>query len=424
MSKSGLGTFFVGHWTRNSFVISVVAHLLFVAFAAVFVAIRVSHKPQSVLVAEAPPRPALELRELEMRVQVADLQKNSARPRLRPRMVAMRPTEIALPEIRTAPRDLQHRLKRDYAAVGVAGLGTGIGGGLGTGAGGGSGDITFFGLKGSGEKVCLIVDMSKSMCEDDRGGLRGFQQVKREVGEVIGSLADGALFNVLVFEDKVARCWERMRPAGRTTRREADDWIDGFNRMQGPYGVPHGNYTPASYGLEAAGGSSRLDLALTTAFEQGADTIFVITDGIPRIRKPVSGEVTYREVYDPGHTVTDREMRDWEDAMEAWKDEQEKRERKGLGARLSERGGGGPPRKPQDRPAGMRKVRVGGEAGIWSTDDILEHIRMLQQTLYTDKGRREAQVSAVGYDVEGDTRRFLRKLARDNQGKYRSISAR
>ena len=335
----------------------------------------------------------------------------------------MRPTDIALPEIHATHQSEQPRLKRDYATVGISGLGSGIGGGLGTGAGGGTGDVAFFGLKGVGDKVCLVVDMSLSMCEDERGGLRGFQELKREVGEVIDGLSDGALFNLIVFEDRVSRCWDRMRPAGRATRREAGDWVDSFNRMQGPYGVQSGNYSPEAIGLEAAGGSSRLDLALTAAFEQGADSIFVITDGVPRIRKPASGEVTYREVYDPGHSVTDQEIRAWEKAMEDWQKEQAKRERKGLGNRLSEKGSG-PPAKPRDRPAGTRNVRVGGSAGIWSTDDVLDHIRTLQQVLYTDKGRGEAHVSAVGYEVDSETRQFLRKLARDNNGNYRSISGR
>ena len=424
MPLPALRSLLAGHWSRNALAVSVLAHLLFFGFAAAFVAIRVIHRPQSTLVAEAPPRPALELRQLEMRVKVADLQKTSARPRLRPRMVASRPTDIALPELQPPPAAAPRKLERDYAAVGVEGFGTGIGGGFGTGTGGGSGEISFFGLKGSGDKVCLVVDVSLSMCEDQRGGLPGFQSVKHDVGQVIRALPDGTLFNVIAFQDQVARCWEQMRPAGRASRREAEEWIDQFNRMEGPYGVTRGNYSPGAYGLAAAGGSSRLDLALSAAFEQGADSIFVITDGVPQIRRPATGEPAYREYYDPGHTVTDDEIRAWEKAMEQWQEDQARRQRKGEGPRLSESGRGRPPPRPQNRPAGQRRVRVNADGGWWSPDDILAHISTLQHALYADQGRREARVHAVGYEVDGDTRRFLRELARDNHGTYRSISGR
>ena len=203
MATSSTALFFRGHWMRNALFLSILLHLFFVVFAVGYVAIRVLHKPQSTLVAEEAPRPALELRKLEMRVKVADLQKNSARPRLQPRLVALNPSDIALPEIKET-RDLQQRkVKRDFSVVGISGLGAGIGGGLGTGMGGGSDEISFFGLKGTGEKICLIIDVSKSMCEDHRGGLSGYQKVKRDVANVVRSFRDGVLFNLIVFEDGI-----------------------------------------------------------------------------------------------------------------------------------------------------------------------------------------------------------------------------
>ena len=39
---------------------------------------------------------------------------------------------------------------------------------------------------------------------------------------------------------------------------------------------------------EGIEGNSRLDLALITAFEQKADAIFLITDGIPQIRRKLN----------------------------------------------------------------------------------------------------------------------------------------
>jgi hypothetical protein len=409
-------------WTRNAVLASVAAHLAFLSFAGVYVAIRVLHKPQSILQAEPPPRPALDLRTLEMRVSVADLQRQSARPQLQPRMVAQRPSKLALPDIQADPEAVRRPVRPVYTVVGAPGFGAGIGGGLGVGSGGGGGEVTFFGLKGVGEKVCLIVDVSLSMCEDERGGVAGYQRVKAEVAQVIRSLKPGVLFNVVVFENGVGRCWKQLQPVNTAHQEEAIAWFNRYNQPAGPYGLPDPNHRPGAYGMPAEGGTSRLDLALTAAFELGADAIFVLTDGLPRVIRDRGETGPERDVYDPGHQVTDAEIRDWERRLEAWEEEQEERARKGLGPRLREGGGvAGPPPRPRDSPAGTRRVRDAGAVVYWTPEDILAHIKTLQQTLYVERGRKPAAVHAVGYGVERETRRFLRDLARDNDGQYRSI---
>ena len=269
-----------------------------------------------------------------------------------------------------------------------------------------------------GEKICLIVDVSKSMCEDERGGLKGYQQVKRDVINVIRSFKDGLLFNVIVFEDGVARCWDRLRPSTKVTRLDAESWVNAYNRLEGPYGLPSSNYAPPAYGLEAQGGTSRLDLALTAAFEQGSDAIFVITDGVPQIIRSI--ETDSNSAAAPVEELSEGEyqsaMKAWENAVAAWDKENAKRTEKGLGPKLTE-GGGGRPAQPSRRRGGSRATTI----TYWTTDDVLAHMQTLQETLYTEKGRGEASVHVVAYSVDGVTRKFLRKLARENQGKYRSI---
>ena len=409
-------------WTRNAVLASVAVHVVFLVFAGFYVAVRVLHKPQSVLTAEPPPRPSLDLRSLEMRVSVADLQRQSTRPRPQPRLVAQRPSELALPDIQANPEAVRRPIRPAYTVTGAPGFGSGIGGGLGAGAGGGAGEVTFFGLKGIGEKICLIVDVSLSMCEDVRGGVAGYQRVKEEVAEVIRSLRPGMLFNVVVFENGVGQCWKQMQPVNTARQEEAVAWFHRYNQPAGPYGLPDPNTRPGAYGMQAEGGTSRLDLALTAAFEQGADAIFVLTDGLPRVIRDLGEAGPEREVYDPGHQVTDAEIRAWERRMEDWEKEQEERARRGMGPQLREGGGiAGPPPRPRDRPAGTRRVRDRGSPTYWTPDDILAHIETLQQTLYVDRGRKPAAVHTVGYAVDRDTRSFLRDLARDHDGKFRSI---
>jgi hypothetical protein len=126
-------------WTRNALITSLVIHVIAGIVAAFIVAYRLSNKPQAQFQGDPPPRPSLQPRKMEMRVKVQDLQRRSARPRLQPRMIAMAPSQIAIPEIKKDPNAKRTKVARDVASLGISGFGAGIGGGLGDGFGGGMG---------------------------------------------------------------------------------------------------------------------------------------------------------------------------------------------------------------------------------------------------------------------------------------------
>ena len=127
-------------WARNAVGTSVVIHVILLVAAGFIVALRSGvPKPDAVFHGDPPPRPRLQPRQLEMKVKVQNLQKASARPRLMPRMAAMAPSDIALPEVKQVRDQTQQKVQRDYATLGVSGFGSGVGGGDGLGFGGGSG---------------------------------------------------------------------------------------------------------------------------------------------------------------------------------------------------------------------------------------------------------------------------------------------
>jgi hypothetical protein len=126
-------------WTRNALIVSFSLHVIAGIVAAFIVAYRLSNKPQAQFQGDPPPRPSLQPRKMEMRVKVQDLQRRSSRPRLQPRMVAMAPSQIAIPEIKKDPNAKRTKVARDVATMGISGFGAGIGGGLGDGFGGGMG---------------------------------------------------------------------------------------------------------------------------------------------------------------------------------------------------------------------------------------------------------------------------------------------
>ncbi len=418
--QSAFVTFFTRPLSRNEVLISLGVHLLFGVLAVFVVAIRVSYKPQSVFVGEAAVTPALEPRKLEMKVRVQDMQKRSARPRPQPRIAVAAPAKIALPEIKKLPEPAQAKMMRTFSTQGISGQGRGIGGGLGDGVGEGVGQssVSFFGIRENGHQLCIIVDVSLSMCEDSRGGLPGFQRVKEALKDVLYQVSDGTLFNVIAFENSVSACWPKMVRVSPESKREVGEWIMRYNELEGPYGLGGGNYRVKAASPNAAGGTSRLDLALTAAFEIGAGVIFVITDGVPVIQKPFDQEAgQYVEVSYGGHEVTDREIRDWEKAMEEWQKEEDKRIRKGLGPRVAE-GGAGPPPRPTSHSGGNSRNPV---FNYWTDADTLDHINDLQERFYISRGKQRARIHCVGYEADDETRRFLRKLARKNQGRYKRV---
>ncbi len=180
-------------WTRNAVLISVAVHVLFAVGAAFVIALRTTHKPEAVFQGDPPPRPRLPPRKLEMKVKVKDLQKRSARPKVQPRLAAPVPSDIALPEIKNIPKE-NKKIQRNVATLGVSGFGQGIGGGFGTGMGGG---ISFFGLKGVGQRHLFVVDLSGSMSP---------QQLKILKDELIDSLEQlqpGMEYQVICFAGPV-----------------------------------------------------------------------------------------------------------------------------------------------------------------------------------------------------------------------------
>jgi hypothetical protein len=126
-------------WAGKAISISIAAHLGLLLASGSIIILRAHFSPPAQFKAvPPPPRQALDPHKLEMRAKVQDLQKASSRPKIAPRMVANRPSDIALPDIKKLT-DIVSKVKRDYSAVGIQGFGVGVGGGFGTGIGGGSG---------------------------------------------------------------------------------------------------------------------------------------------------------------------------------------------------------------------------------------------------------------------------------------------
>lgn len=125
-------------WMFGSAAASLAFHGILAIVALGVVVVQWTEKPKAEFQAAPPVRPKLEPRKLEMKVRVNQLQKRSARPKQMPRLAAMKPTDIAVPEIKTNNQKVS-KLSRNTNTLGSSGLGFGSGGGTGNGLGGGGG---------------------------------------------------------------------------------------------------------------------------------------------------------------------------------------------------------------------------------------------------------------------------------------------
>ncbi len=397
-----------------------------------------------------PPVRRYEPRELEHKVKVQKQQRSSSRPAMLPRLVAMRPSSLTLPEIKVDPKVIHTTFQPRFTPVSGRGLGAGLGTGYGThGFGSGVANMNFFGIQARGEKVALLLDVSLSMVEDVRGGMRGFEQVKRRINEVIDAMPDAALFNVIAFADAASAMNAKLEMviANSDNKRLAKEFIRPFNSGPGHWGLEQGNIQPnPRAGLRAGGGTTRLDLALNAAYMMGADVILVFCDGLPMVQRVHTREEreAHRERVEQWRERNTGLMDDWDRRYAATESRTERVWVPPQPAQPARPPSTGPPKEGQAPDRGSpavparegywttRTVREGGtprprppalpDPGYWTLADFVTHLNALHEDLYVPRGQRPPQIHAIGYIIDNQGHEFLSRLARAFKGQYRRIS--
>lgn len=143
---------------------------------------------------EAPPPPPVKV---EVKPQKP---KQVLAPKLK-----LRPVDtIAVADVNVELPDMQQNFTVS------SGLGAGSlkisGGSLFSGASGalklGMSEVNVFGLKSKAERILFIIDSSRRMLTDSKGGLYSYKIIKDKVTELISNLAPGTLFNVILAGDQ------------------------------------------------------------------------------------------------------------------------------------------------------------------------------------------------------------------------------
>ena len=407
-----------------------------------YVIMNMQVEEKTVFVAPPPPRRTYEPRKLEHKVKVQKRQRSSSRPTIVPRLVAMKNANMTLPEIKMNPKVINTSFQPKFKSVSGKGVGVGLGNGYGLGGfGQGVNKFDFFGIRGRGDKIAILVDVSTSMVEKEKGGVAGYMRVKNRVNRVVDALAEGSIFNVVVFADAADACFKKLVIANTKNKKQAKEYLMPFN-TEGNWGLASGNVHADGKGLPATGGTTRLDLALTAAFQNGADTILIISDGAPMVKRAVTSDEM---------RAYQNKRSEWEKAnqskIQAWNDKQAdatpaKPVKVWVPPKPARPARKGPPKEGQPPDNGSPAVpghwewRVpGGHHGhsrpscpvkppkdkYWTLTEFLKHLRLLHEHYYLKKGIKPPIIHCIGYKIDRDGDRFLRALAKKYKGKYRRV---
>ena len=428
--------------TRRSLYISIAVHACLLAAAGGWVISNVFLNNTPTFVGQPPPMKSYEPKQLEHKVKVQKRQRASSRPSVIPRIVSMRAADIVLPEIKMDPKVIHTSFQPKFKAMSGSGMGVGVGNGYGTGGfGTGVSKFDFFGISGKGEKIMICVDVSISMIEDREGGIKGYEKVKARVNQVIDALSEGTLFNVVAFADAAQTFKEKLVISNGENKKEAKVFVKYYNATIEGAGLTTGNVAPAEKGLQATGGTTRLDLALTAAFQQGSDTILIISDGVPMVGKGFSAsqQQAYSNMAQNWNKEHATEVQKWQDQNGDSGD-----------------GGGGekvlipaqPARPPSNKPLKEGEPRDMGSPAIpehweyarttrrggsrpapppppkpeyWTLPDFLTHLKLLHEEYYLAKGTKRPTIHCIGYMIDKPGDVFLRALSKEYKGKYKYV---
>lgn len=423
-----------GLWRRirgsTPLLVTVIVHAVAIVIAGVFVVQETITNKKRPFAAALPVENVAQ-RQVEHRVRIARRAGGSSAPSpvSMQRIFSSSPEALALPELPDMPAPGAGAFGGGFSSFGN-GAGLGSGEGLGTSLGAGKAvlglsAINFFGIKKGGRKIVFVVDAGSSMVRPQRGDYPGYERVKSELAKMVGNLAPGTLFNVLVFERSVDAFDKKLVPASVAATEQVFAWIAPYWRLAGgkvgQRGTFRGNYIPDTKDFPSDGGDSRLDLALVSAFEMGADTIFVITDGTPSIQLPVSPQQRAEqkralETYEreaaayEGSERQKREMAEYAKAKAAWDAARDKvnadRRKRGLPPMTGSIPGIGPaPTRP-----GPHKPQI--NTGYYGRDELLAYLRKRARSIYAEARQTMPSVNIVGYSASEKDYTFIEDLVR------------
>ena len=330
-------------------------------------------------------------------------------------------------------------------SAGLGGFGGGalLGGTRGS-IGIGMSDISVFGLKTRAERVLFVIDASKTMLTDAKGGLHSYKIIKDEITDMVSNLSAGTLFNVVFYDDgRFSFFKPRPIPAGSEITQALAKWVAPINADVSKWGLPGAkpvaltamadnpiqNQIP-KYQYDSGNENAYLSQVF---LEQSIDAIFIITgrhSGFQRMRRSPDereNEEWARRIARPDYQ---RQLA----AHQVEYPEALKKAKKALAELQAERKKKGLPPKIFDGGNLIRHMGIRMEndhpgyqpAQYIDRDDVERYFRDFLKQAYADKGTVSPSINVVLF-LAGDENFSeaqednLKDYTRFFDGKYRII---
>ncbi|MEE9367400.1 MAG: hypothetical protein V3V05_00905 [Pontiella sp.] len=232
MMKKGL---FSKHAKSSAAIVSLGIHAVLIVVAISFVAVTVIQKEEQVFEAKPIKRPKLQLKKLQVPVNIK--KKKTQKPKLRKRIVVQPKLNQNVPDIKMPE---------------ITGVKGGVGSAAGDGLGGSGGvgfsmpEMNLFGIKSSGEKVFIILDASAYMMVDSMGGIPAYTIIKSELVRILEGLNPTILFNVAVYGGGDFTLFPDMVSATPDNVAKVDAWLKPLNTVK--KGMGDKDYGPKTLG--------------------------------------------------------------------------------------------------------------------------------------------------------------------------------
>lgn len=271
-------TGFIGkHAKSSAALVSLSIHAVVILIAASFVAVKVIIKDDQGFEAKPVNRPKMQLKKLQVPVNVKKQQK--PKPKLRKRLVVKHKLDRKTPEFKMPE---------------ITGVKGGLGNASGTGGLGGGGvgfnipEINIFGVKSRGEKIFLILDSDAHMMYDEMGGMEAYTIIKNELIRIVDELPSTVLFNVAVFQrgDNCQVLFPSLVSASSGNAAIMKEWLDPLNMISKgmddkDYGTktlgPGGTAIKEEFNLDPLKSYGYWVNPACFAMKQQADSIYLLT---------------------------------------------------------------------------------------------------------------------------------------------------
>jgi hypothetical protein len=284
--------------------------------------------------------------------------------------------------------------------------------------------VQFFGIRASGNRIVFIIDASRFMLVDEKGGIPAYTKIKEEIAQMMAGLNRQTAFNLIIFDGKkIATFQDELVAATPSNVRQAIEWFKPINTEFEKIGLQEG-YTAKSVqsGIEPipVDDLAYYIKASQLALEMDVSTIFLLSEGWGWHRKTM--EKREYEKWMRQRKWGEKEEEEWREAIkvaEAWlKKENESRLAKGV------------PRKVVVSLSGIISKTSPGvrhkPIPTYTMEDVQDQMNNAVSAYYRSKGKPRPRFNVVWFVGEDEkpnasVQEHMEYQTKRNRGKFKIL---